>query len=136
MPVVDSALLFGRCIATIRKSLHLTQQQFARRLRITRSALAQVETGRSTINFFTLIRLGEELAEERVDEDPTAALSLFHLSAAALQDDGVRVVNRPPKSGDNTLSTADIDFEVMRIYRAHLAERYRRVRVVRFEYDD
>ncbi len=136
MPVVDSALLFGRCVAVIRKSMRLTQQQFARRLRITRSALAQIETGRSTINFFSLVRLGEELAAERLDQDPTAALSLFHLSAAALQEGGVRVLNRPPKTSDDALETSEIDFEVMSTYKAYLAEKYQRVRLVRFEYDD
>lgn len=136
MPVVDSALLFGRCISTTRRDMALTQEQFARRLGITRSALAQVETGRSTLSFYTLMRLGQQMADDRIDQDATAVIELFHESAIALQERGVRVFNRLPRTTDDILETHRIDRVVNRVFDDAFREDHRFIRIVRFTDDD
>ncbi len=115
-PIVDSATLFGRCLATVRADLGLTQAAMARLLRVSRPTLTHFETGRATPSFHVLLRLGQRVADARVDSDATAVLALLHLSATALQADGIRVLNRPVREGDILLDFAKIDRVVGRVY--------------------
>lgn len=115
-PKVSSALLFGRCIATVREDLGLTQAELARRLNLSRAALAQIESGRSAPSFWVLMRLGQRCGEEREDRDATAIFFLFHATARELQGHGVRVVNRMLEEGERTIPVAQIDRAVGRVY--------------------
>lgn len=115
-PIVDSATLFGRCIATIRADLGLTQADMAAMLRVSRPTITHFETGRATPSFHVLLRLGQRVADARVDSDATAVLALMHLSARALQADGIRVLNRPVREGDLILDFAKIDRVIGRVF--------------------
>ena len=115
-PIVDSATLFGRCIAMIRADLGLTQAEMAALLRVSRPTLTHFETGRATPSFHVLLRLGQRVADARVDSDATAVLALMHLSARALQADGIRVLNRSVREGDVILEFAKIDRVIGRVF--------------------
>lgn len=134
-PIVDSATLFGRCLAVIRADLGLTAAEMATMLKISRPSLTHIETGRATPSFHTLLRLGQRVAEERLDKDATAVLALLHMSARALQKDGIRVVNRPRREDDLILDIAKIDRVVGRVFDQEFRELVP-VRVVQFETDD
>jgi len=113
---VDSATLFGRCIAMNRADLGLTQGELAAMLRVSRPTITHFETGRATPSFHVLLRLGQRVADARVDSDATAVLALMHLSARALQADGIRVLNRPVREGDVILDFAKIDRVIGRVF--------------------
>ncbi len=115
-PIVDSATLFGRCLAMIRADLGLTQGQLAALLRVSRPTITHFETGRATPSFHVLLRLGQRVADARVDSDATAVLALMHLSARALQMDGIRVLNRPVREGDVILDFPKIDRVIGRVF--------------------
>lgn len=121
-PIVDSATLFGRCIAVIRADLGLTQAQMAAMLRVSRPTLTHFETGRATPSFHVLLRLGQRVAKARVDSDATAAPALLHPTASALQADGIRVLNRPdddpPVEDDPPAEDDDILARLDKAYRA------------------
>lgn len=134
-PIVDSSTLFGRCIAAIRADLGMTQAEMATLLRISRPSLTHVETGRATLSFHVLLRLGQRVADERLDSDATAVLALFHLSARALQKDGIRVLNRPQRDGDVILDFAKIDRVVGRVFDQEFREHIS-VALAQFEGDD
>jgi transcriptional regulator with XRE-family HTH domain len=132
---VDSATLFGRCLAVIRADLGLTASEMAAMLRISRPSLTHIETGRATPSFHTLLRLGQRISEKRLDQDATAVLALLHMSARALQKDGIRVLNRPRREGDVILEVAKIDRVVGRVFDQEFREHVP-VRVAQFETDD
>jgi len=134
-PIVDSATLFGRCLATIRADLGLTQAAMAALLRVSRPTLTHFETGRATPSFHVLLRLGQRVADARVDSDATAVLALMHLSARALQADGIRVLNRPVREGDVILDFAKIDRVIGRVYDAEFRE-YVPAKLADFAADD
>ena len=115
-PIVDSATLFGRCLAMIRADLGLTQGEMAALLRVSRPTITHFETGRATPSFHVLLRLGQRVADARVDSDATAVLALMHLSARALQADGVRVLNRHVREGDVILDFPKIDRVIGRVF--------------------
>lgn len=115
-PVVDSATLFGRCLFAVRGDLGYTQGEFAELMGISRPMLTHIETGRTTPSFHVLLRLGQRVADERQESDATAVLALFHMSAQALVDAGVRVVNRPRRDTDDVLETVRIDRVVGRVF--------------------
>ena len=134
-PIVDSATLFGRCVAAVRADLGLTQAELAARLRISRPTLTHVETGRATLSFHVLLRLGQRVADERLDSDATAVLALMHLTARALQADGIRVLNRPQREGDVILDFAKIDRVVGRVFDQEFREHVPAT-LAQFEGDD
>ena len=134
-PIVDSATLFGRCLATIRADLGLTQAATAALLRVSRPTLTHFETGRATPSFHVLLRLGQRVADARVDSDATAVLALMHLSARALQASGIRVLNRPVREGDLILDFAKIDRVIGRVYDAEFRE-YVPAKLADFSGDD
>jgi transcriptional regulator with XRE-family HTH domain len=134
-PIVDSATLFGRCLATIRADLGLTQAAMAALLRVSRPTLTHFETGRATPSFHVLLRLGQRVADARVDSDATAVLALMHLSARALQAAGIRVLNRPVREGDVILDFAKIDRVIGRVYDAEFRE-YVPAKLADFAADD
>ena len=134
-PIVDSATLFGRCIAVIRADLGLTQAEMAALLRVSRPTLTHFETGRATPSFHVLLRLGQRVAKARVDSDATAVLALLHLTASALQADGIRVLNRPVREGDVILDFAKIDRVVGRVFDREFRE-YVPVKLAEFSGDD
>lgn len=134
-PLVDSATLFGRCLAIVRADLGLTAAEMAATLKISRPTLTHIETGRATPSFHVLLRLGQRVADERLDSDATAVLALLHLSARALQKDGVRVLNRPRREDDVILETARIDRVVGRVFDQEFRE-FAPVRVAQFETED
>ncbi len=134
-PIVDSATLFGRCIAMIRADLGLTQAQMAALLRVSRPTLTHFETGRATPSFHVLLRLGQRVADARVDSDATSVLALMHLSARALQADGIRVLNRPVREGDVILDFAKIDRVIGRVFDREFRE-YVPAKLVDFAGDD
>lgn len=136
MPIVDSATLFGRCLATIRRDLGITQEQFARRIGITRTGLAQVETGRATLSLHGILRIGQKIADDRVDQDATVLFRLLYLSARELQRQGIRVLNRPLRPGDDLLLTERIDRAVGIIFQREFREKYVLVDVVDFDDDE
>ncbi len=133
--IVDSATLFGRCIAIIRADLGLTQAEMAALLRVSRPTLTHFETGRATPSFHVLLRLGQRVADARVDSDATAVLALLHLSARALQTAGIRVLNRPVREGDVVLDFAKIDRVIGRVYDSEFRE-YVPAKLVDFAGDD
>ena len=61
-PIVDTATLFGRCLAMIRADLGLTQGEMAALLRVSRPTITHFETGRATPSFHVLLRLGQRVA--------------------------------------------------------------------------
>jgi transcriptional regulator with XRE-family HTH domain len=132
---VDSATLFGRCLAVIRADLGLTQAEMAALLRVSRPTLTHFETGRATPSFHVLLRLGQRVADARVDSDATAVLALLHLSARALQAAGIRVLNRPVREGDLVLDFAKIDRVIGRVYDSEFRE-YVPAKLVDFAGDD
>lgn len=134
-PIVDSATLFGRCMATIRADLGFTQAEMAALLRVSRPTLTHIETGRATPSFHVLLRLGQRVADRRVDADATAVLALLQFSARALQAQGVRVLNRPVREGDVLLDFAKIDRVVGRVFDQEFRE-YPRLEVTDFADDD
>lgn len=134
-PIVDSATLFGRCMAMIRADLGLTQAEMAAMLRVSRPTLTHIETGRATPSFHLLLRLGQRVADRRVDADATAVLALFQFSARALQAEGIRVLNRPVREGDVILDFAKIDRFVGRVFDKEFRE-YTRLEVADFAGDD
>ncbi len=134
-PIVDSATLFGRCLATIRADLGLTQAEMAALLRVSRPTLTHFETGRATPSFHVLLRLGQRVADARVDSDATAVLALMHLSARALQAAGIPVLNRPVREGDVILDFAKIDRVIGRVYDAEFRE-YVPAKLADFAADD
>jgi len=134
-PIVDSATLFGRCLAVIRADLGLTQAEMAALLRVSRPTLTHFETGRATPSFHVLLRLGQRVADARVDSDATAVLALLHLSARALQAAGIRVLNRPVREGDLVLDFAKIDRVIGRVYDSEFRE-YVPAKLVDFAGDD
>ena len=107
--VIDSASLFGRCVAAMRKDLGLTQQEFAKTVGLTRPGLTRLETGRSTPSFYMLMRLGQRVQQARSGADASSIIALVYLSATALRRHGVRVVNRPRKADDRLLDQARVD---------------------------
>lgn len=133
--LVPSALLFGRCITAIRQDLGLSQEELAERLRIKRSALTHIETGRSAPSFYVLMWLGQHVGSARRDRDATAAFALFHLSARALRRQRIRVVNRPAREDDVILETVRIDRVVGAVFDAEFRE-FMPVEVVRFAGDE
>lgn len=134
-PIVDSATLFGRCMAMIRADLGLTQADMAAMLRVSRPTLTHIETGRATPSFHLLLRLGQRVADRRVDADATAVLALLQFSARALQAEGIRVLNRPVREGDLILDFAKIDRVVGRVFDQEFRE-YTRLEVADFAGDD
>lgn len=134
-PIVDSATLFGRCLAMIRADLGLTQGEMAAMLRVSRPTITHFETGRATPSFHVLLRLGQRVADARVDSDATAVLALMHLSARALQADGVRVLNRPVREGDVILDFPKIDRVIGRVFDREFRE-YVPAKLVDFAGDD
>ena len=134
-PIVDSATLFGRCLAMIRADLGLTQGEMATLLRVSRPTITHFETGRATPSFHVLLRLGQRVADARVDSDATAVLALMHLSARALQADGVRVLNRPVRDGDVILDFPKIDRVIGRVFDREFRE-YVPAKLVDFAGDD
>ena len=134
-PIVDSATLFGRCLAMIRADLGLTQGEMAALLRVSRPTITHFETGRATPSFHVLLRLGQRVADARVDSDATAVLALMHLSARALQADGFRVLNRPVREGDVILDFAKIDRVIGRVFDREFRE-YVPAKLVDFAGDD
>ncbi len=134
-PIVDSATLFGRCLAVIRADLGLTQAAMAALLRVSRPTLTHFETGRATPSFHVLLRLGQTVAHSRVDSDATAVIALLHLTAGALQADGIRVLNRPVREGDVILDFAKIDRVVGRVFDREFRE-YVPAKIVQFAGDD
>ena len=134
-PIVDSATLFGRCLAMIRADLGLTQGEMATLLRVSRPTITHFETGRATPSFHVLLRLGQRVADARVDSDATAVLALMHLSARALQADGVRVLNRPVREGDVVLDFPKIDRVIGRVFDREFRE-YVPAKLVDFAGDD
>lgn len=133
--VIDSMTLFGRCIAAVRKDLQLSQAELAERLKISRPALTHIETGRASPSFYVLMRLGQNVAEGRVDRDAAAVFTLFHMSAGALRREGIRVVNRPRQEGDVIAETARIDRVVGAVFDREFREMVP-VQVIRFAGDD
>ena len=107
--VIDSASLFGRCVAAVRKDLGLTQSEFARTVGLTRPGLTRLETGRSTPSFYLLMRLGQRVQRARSGADAASIIALVYLSATALRRQGVRVVNRPREESDHLLDQARVD---------------------------
>ncbi len=134
-PIVDTATLFGRCLAMIRADLGLTQGEMAALLRVSRPSITHFETGRATPSFHVLLRLGQRVADARVDSDATAVLALLHLSARALQLDGIRVLNRPVREGDVILDFAKIDRVIGRVFDREFRE-YVPAKLVDFAGDD
>ena len=134
-PIVDSATLFGRCMAMIRADLGLTQAEMAAMLRVSRPTLTHIETGRATPSFHLLLHLGQRVADRRVDADATAVLALFQFSARALQAEGIRVLNRPVREGDVILDFAKIDRFVGRVFDKEFRE-YTCLEVADFAGDD
>lgn len=134
-PIVDSATLFGRCLAMIRADLGLTQAAMAALLRVSRPTLTHIETGRATPSFHVLLRLGQRVADARLDSDATAVLALMHLTATALQSEGIRVLNRPIREGDVIVKFAKIDRVVGRVFDREFREHIR-VGVAQFAGDD
>ena len=134
-PIVDSATLFGRCLAMIRADLGLTQGEMAALLRVSRPTITHFETGRATPSFHVLLRLGQRVADARVDSDATAVLALLHLSARALQMDGIRVLNRPVREGDLILDLPKIDRVIGRVFDREFRE-YVPAKLVDFAGDD
>ncbi len=134
-PIVDSATLYGRCLAMIRADLGLTQGEMAALLRVSRPTITHFETGRATPSFHVLLRLGQRVADARVDSDATAVLALMHLSARALQADGIRVLNRPVREGDVILDFPKIDRVIGRVFDREFRE-YVPAKLVDFAGDD
>ena len=134
-PIVDSATLFGRCMAMVRADLGLTQAEMAAMLRVSRPTLTHIETGRATPSFHLLLRLGQRVADRRVDADATAVLALLQFSARAFQAEGIRVLNRPVREGDVLLDFAKIDRVVGRVFDQEFRE-YTRLEVADFAGDD
>ncbi len=134
-PIVDTATLFGRCLAMIRADLGLTQGEMASLLRVSRPTITHFETGRATPSFHVLLRLGQRVADARVDSDATAVLALLHLSARALQMDGIRVLNRPVREGDVILDFPKIDRVIGRVFDREFRE-YVPAKLVDFAGDD
>ena len=130
-PIVDSATLFGRCLATVRKDLGLTQAEFAETVGITRPGLSRLEAGRSTPSFYLLMRLGQRV-RPRSGADAASIIALVYLSATALRRQGVRVINRPRDDGDLLLANARLDRVVGAVYDREFRER---PLVDVFEYD-
>lgn len=124
-PIVHTALLLGRCIATMRDDLGVSQAELARRLRLSRASFGHVETGRTTPSFYVLTRLGAHFRRERADLNAAAVVSLFELSVHALRERGVQVWNRPPRENDVLLDVARIDRIVGIVFEAEF-NAYRR----------
>jgi transcriptional regulator with XRE-family HTH domain len=131
-PIVDSATLFGRCLATVRKDLGLTQGEFAKAVGITRPGLTRLETGRSTPSFYLLMRLGQRV-HPRSGADAASIIALVYMAATALRRQGVRVVNRPRSDGDLLLDQARLDRVIGAVFDREFRER---ALVDAFEYDD
>lgn len=113
---VDSPMLFGRCLAVVRKAAGLTQADLARVSGMSRAALAHMETGRITPTYFLMIRLGERLRSHQAIADPSHLLSMVYESAGTLQAMGVRVVNRPLELYEVAMDIAWLDRVVGGVY--------------------
>jgi DNA-binding XRE family transcriptional regulator len=134
-PIVDTATLFGRCVAVMRKDIGLSQGAFAEQLGISRPSLTHIETGRTPPTFFLLLKFGQHVGRQRLDRDATALLALLHMTATALRAEGIRVKNRPRRDTDEIVDAARIDRVVGRIYDGEFREVIP-VRVVTFDGDD
>ncbi len=116
-PIIDSATLFGRCLACVRRDLGLTQEEFAASIGLTRPGLARIEGGRATPSYYVLMRMGQRIRPRR-GADAASIITLVYLSATAFRRRGVRVVNRPRAPGDAILSIAQIDRVIGAVYDA------------------
>ncbi len=120
--IVDSATLFGRCVAVMRKDSRLSQAVFAEQLGISRPALTHIETGRTPPTFYLSNRIARFVGRRRLDGDVTALYELFHLAAQALVDEGVLYRNRPLREEDLIVNEAFIDRIVGGIYHREFRE--------------
>lgn len=76
----DYMKTFGQRLARLRKSHNLTQQELAKRLRVSKSSLGMYEIGQREPNFETLVRMGDFFGvsmdylikgnEKQITEDP------------------------------------------------------------------
>lgn len=134
--LIDSPTLFGRCIAQLRKDLGLSQAEFARQIRMSRQAITRIESGKSTLSFFALMRLSFRIDRKR--SDALALFALFDLCVDELQDAGIRVVNRNARPGDDLVPTARLDRFVGHVFEQEF-ERFTDLgpgRVAEFQDDD
>jgi len=114
--MVDSATLFGRCLALMRRSIRVSQAEFAEQLEISRPSLTHIETGRTPPGFYTLMKMGQRVGAGRLDRDATAMIALFHLSARALSAEGIPVRNRPRREDDILLDNESLDRVIGRVF--------------------
>lgn len=121
-PIVDSATLFGRCVAVMRKDTGLSQAVFAEQLGISRPALTHIETGRTPPTFYLSNRIARFVGRRRLDGNVTALYALFHRAAEALVAEGFPFRNRPPREGEPILHPASIDRVVGGIYHHEFRE--------------
>lgn len=132
--IVDSATLFGRCVAVMRKDAGLSQAVFAEQLGISRPALTHIETGRTPPTFYLSNRIARFVGRRRRDGDVTALYGLFHRAAEAVAAEGVPYRNRPPRDDEQIVNSAFIDRIVGTVYQREFRELIP-VEIVRFDGD-
>ena len=122
MLTVDSALLFGRCIATIRKDAGMTQAALARLIGISRPAVTHMETGRTPPSWSAFMHLETCLHRggEPAPTDPAVTLiDLFRKSVTALPARGFRMrLSTRPRAADDEgdVAVAQVDRVVGRCF--------------------
>ena len=115
--VIDVTTVFGRVTSALRRELKVSQAVFADELKMDRSLLARVESGRNVATINDIVRLEQRFRKTELLEEHGDLYSLTLKVVSVLDRRGARVAlgKIRLKEGEEVMDTAVVDRITLRV---------------------
>lgn len=115
--VIDITSVFGRVTSALRRELKVSQAVFADELKMDRSLLARVESGRNVATINDIVRLEQRFRKTELLEEHGDLYSLTLKVVSVLDRRGARVAlgKIRLKEGEEVMDTAVVDRITLRV---------------------